>query len=423
MVAYSTRVVDRLLDRYLEGLPAVALQGPKGVGKTATAQQRVQRTIDLSDQFAREAFRAAQDPLAGLDGATLIDEWQREPGSWDQVKRAVDRGAAPGSFLIAGSSTPPGATVHSGAGRILTLRMRPLSLYERGVAVDGVSLADLLDGGKPAAAGATGVDLRTYTQEILASGFPGIRRIPADLRQDQIDAYLDATVSQEFAEQGVSVRRPATLRAWMAAYAAATATTSTYTTILDAATPGLPDKPARSTTLVYRDVLTRAFLLDPLEPWMPSRNHLKRLGQTPKHYLADPALAARLLGASEKGLLAGRATGPDVPRDGTLLGALFEHLVASSVQVYAQAARARTGHLRTQDGRHEVDLIVERDGAVLALEVKLAATVTDDDVKHLVWLREQIGEDLVDAAVISTGPDAYRRRDGIAVIPAALLVP
>ena len=112
-----------------------------------------------------------------------------------------------------------------------------------------------------------------------------------------------------------------------------------------------------------------------------------------------------------------------MPRDGTLLGALFEHLVASSVQVYGQAARARTGHLRTQDGRHEVDLIVERDGAVLALEVRLAATVTDDDVKHLLWLRAQIGEELVDAAVISTGPDADRRRDGIAVIPAALLVP
>lgn len=420
---YATRVVDRMLDRYLEGLPAVALQGPKGVGKTATAQQRVTRTIDLSDPYAREAFRAAQEPLAGLEGPTLIDEWQREPASWDQVKRAVDAGAAPGSFLIAGSSAPPGATVHSGAGRILTLRMRPLSLYERGVAVDGVSLAELLDGGEPKVAGSTAADLRTYTHEILASGLPGIRRTPEDLRQDQIDAYLDATVNQEFAEQGVSVRRPATLRAWMAAYAAATATTSTYTTILDAATPGLPDKPARSTTLVYRDVLTRAFLLDPLEPWMPSRNHLKRLGQTPKHLLADPALAARLLGASESSLLAGRSTGPDVPRDGTLLGALFEHLVAQSVQVYGQAARARTGHLRTQDGRHEVDLIVERDGAVLAFEVKLAATVTDDDVKHLIWLRDQIGDDLVDAAVISTGPDAYRRRDGIAVIPAGLLVP
>lgn len=422
-MVYSTRVVDRLLDRYLAGLPAVALQGPKGVGKTATAQQRVMRTIDLSDSYAREAFRAAQEPLAGLEGATLIDEWQREPAVWDQVKRAVDAGAAPGAFLIAGSSAPPGATVHSGAGRILTLRMRPLSLHEREIALDGVSLADLLDGGRPQITGRTGADLRTYVREILASGLPGLRRTPEDLRQDQIDAYLEATVNQEFAEQGVSVRRPATLRAWMAAYAAATATTSTYTTILDAATPGLPDKPARSTTLVYRDVLTRAFLLDPLEPWMPSRNHLKRLGQTPKHYLADPALAARLLGASENSLLAGRSVGPDVPRDGTLLGALFEHLVTQSIQVYGQAARARTGHLRTQDGRHEVDLIVERDGAVLAFEVKLAATVTDDDVKHLIWLRDQIGDDLVDAVVISTGPDAYRRRDGIAVIPAALLVP
>lgn len=81
------------------------------------------------------------------------------------------------------------------------------------------------------------------------------------------------------------------------------------------------------------------------------------------------------------------------------------------------------GHLRTQDGRHEVDLIVERDGAVVAIEVKLATTITDADVKHLLWLREQLGDDLVDAVVISTGPDAYRRRDGIAVVPAVLLGP
>jgi hypothetical protein len=113
-----------------------------------------------------------------------------------------------------------------------------------------------------------------------------------------------------------------------------------------------------------------------------------------------------------------------VPRDGTLLGHLFESLVTLSVRVYAQAGEAEVKHLRTKGGRHEVDLIVERpDGGVLALEVKLAGTVSDDDVKHLLWLRERMGRDLVDAAVVTTGGTAYRRADGVGVIPAALLGP
>ena len=107
-----------------------------------------------------------------------------------------------------------------------------------------------------------------------------------------------------------------------------------------------------------------------------------------------------------------------------MLGRLFESLVTLDVRVYAQAAECRVKHLRAYNGRHEIDLIVERDdGRVLAIEVKLGASVTDDDVKHLHWLKGQIGDDLLDAMVITTGPQAYRRSDGIGVVPAALLGP
>jgi len=149
---------------------------------------------------------------------------------------------------------------------------------------------------------------------------------------------------------------------------------------------------------------------------------LRRLASAPQHHLADPALAARLLAVDAEALLEGRSGAVSMPRDGTLLGAMFESLVALSVRVYAQANRTRVSHLRTHGGEHEVDLIVERgDGRVAALEVKLSATVKDRDVRHLAWLAERLGGDLLDAAVITTGKEAYRRRDGIAVIPAALL--
>ncbi|MFA4927951.1 MAG: DUF4143 domain-containing protein [Patulibacter sp.] len=135
-------------------------------------------------------------------------------------------------------------------------------------------------------------------------------------------------------------------------------------------------------------------------------------------------MAAQLLGVQAPTLLAGESPGPAVPRDGTLLGALFESLATLSVRTYAANAEARVGHLRTQRGRREVDLIVERaDGRVLAIEVKLARTVSSDDLRHLHWLQDELGDQVLDRVVVTTGPDAYRRDDGIAVVPLALLGP
>ncbi len=162
----------------------------------------------------------------------------------------------------------------------------------------------------------------------------------------------------------------------------------------------------------------------PVPGWNPSRNHIAKLNAAPKHQLVDSALAARLLGVSTEALLSGRSEGLRVPRDGTLLGALFESLVTLNVRVYAQSAEARVHHLRTQGGGHEIDLIVERgDHRVLAIEVKLSATVSDHDVRHLNWLKAEMGAGLLDAIVVTTGNYAYRRADGIAVVPAALLGP
>ncbi|MHB1469201.1 MAG: DUF4143 domain-containing protein, partial [Solirubrobacteraceae bacterium] len=217
--------------------------------------------------------------------------------------------------------------------------------------------------------------------------------------------------------------RPAALRAWLAAYAAATSTNAAYSTILDAATPGEGDKPVRQTASAYREHLQRIFLLDPLEAWIPAFAPLRRLTHAPKHHLVDPAIAARLVGIDRAGLL--RGAGDRVSSaTGTWLGALFESLVTQSVRVYASAAAAAVGHLRTKNGDHEIDLIVEGESlACVAIEAKLANTVDDHDVAHLNWLHRQIGERLVDRIVVYTGRFAYRRPDGIAVVPLALLGP
>jgi predicted AAA+ superfamily ATPase len=158
--------------------------------------------------------------------------------------------------------------------------------------------------------------------------------------------------------------------------------------------------------------------------WVPSLNRLARLTQAPKHHLADPALAVRLLGLGRAALLTGESGLVELPRDGSFLGAVFESLATMSVRVFAQAAEADVYHLRTQAGRRKIDVIVERDdGGIVALEVKLSPAIDDGDVTHLRWLRDQLGDRLLDAAVVSTGAQAYRRSDGIGVVPLALLGP
>ncbi len=422
MVQYRRRIIDDTLDELQPQLRALSIHGPKGIGKTATATQRAASTIDLSLAAEREIVAADPSILTRLPGPVLVDEWQRLPEVWDHVRRAVDAGSPAGHFIIAGSSAPRGAVVHSGAGRIVPMRMRPLSVAERGIETPAVSLAALLDG-KRDLDGATTHRLASYVDEITASGFPAIRALPPRERRAELDAYLDNVVQREFPEQGYPVRRPAVLRAWLAAYAAATSTTAAYSKILDAATAGLASKPAKETTIAYRDALTSLWLLDEIPAWIPSRNHLDRLGQSPKHHLADPALAARLLGLDSAALLRAEQGSANLT-EGTILGALFEHLAALSVHTYAEAVQARVAHLRTRNNTHEVDLLVQHsDGRVLGIEVKLADRVDDTDVGHLQWLRSRIDSDLIDAIVIYAGERAYRRGDGIGVVPLALLGP
>ncbi len=421
-MAYKRRIVDDELDELLNGVSAVAIEGPKAVGKTATALQRARTVHELDDPAQREI--AAADParlLAG-QGPVLIDEWQRLPASWDLVRRAVDRDPGPNRFLLTGSASPDTPATHSGAGRIIRVRMRPLSLAERGLARPTLSLGAMLRGERPDVTGQSSLTLGDYTREIVASGFPAVRHLSGRALRAHLESYINRVVDKDFQELGYSVRDPDLLLRWMRAYAAASSTTATLETVRDAATSGEGAKPSRDSVLAYRSALERLWLLDPVRAWLPSRNQIARLTRPDKHQLADPALAASLLGVTAEALLEGDDAGMEIPRDGTLLGHLFESLVTQSIRVYAQAREAEVRHLRTKNGRHEVDLIVVRpDQRVVALEVKLARTVSDDDVRHLRWLRGEIGDDLLDAAVITTGAHAYRREDGIAVVPAALM--
>jgi predicted AAA+ superfamily ATPase len=418
---YRRRVLDEVLDDLASELPAIEIFGAKGVGKTETARRRAATVIALDDPVERDLLAGDPDRVRRVDHPLLLDEWQRFPRSWDLVRRAVDDHE--GSYLLTGSSVPAEAPTHSGAGRMVSYRMRPLSLAERGIDNPTVSLSALFDGDDKID-GHTELGLPDYANEITGSGFPDLHGLSVRSRSARLEGYVHSIVQRSFPEQGLAVRKPQALRDWLTAYAAATSTTTTYQRILKAATPGDGDPPSRQTADSYRTVLEQLWLLDPLPAWQPSRNRLSRLARSPKHQLADPALAAHLLGVSASALLRGSEGSRPTLYEGALLGALFENLVAQSVQVYAQITDARVFHMRSDSGDREIDIIVEHpDGRVIAIEVKVTQNPSSRDVRHLLWLKEELGENLTDMLVITPGPWAHRREDGVAVVPAALLGP
>lgn len=415
---YGRRVVDEEISELFTSIGAIAIGGPKGVGKTTTARQHSRAELRLDRPAVAQVLSADPESLLVQPRPLLIDEWQRVPAVWDVIRRAVDEDRVGGQFLLTGSATPrEGATAHSGAGRIVRTRMRPLSFFERGISTSTVSLAELLEGGATVT-GDSEVTLTRYVQEITASGLPGVRTLPPRARRAQLTGYVQNIVDRDIPDAGVTVRNPQALLHWLRAYGAAVSTTTTYTGILDAATAGVADKPAERTTLAYRDALEQIWILDPVPAWQPIGAELGRLATTPRHQLADPALATTLLGLSDSALMRGEGG------EGNVLGNLYESLVTLSIRVLAQHSEATVSHFRDRNGDHEVDVIVANaDGSLVGIEVKLSSTVDDRDVRHLKWLRERSGERMRDAIVVHTGPAAYRRPDGIGVVPLALLGP
>lgn len=427
-MVYAPRIIDEELAALLQGLPAVALEGAKGVGKTSTAEQFAATTIRLDRSAERAVFVADRGRIDREPHPLLIDEWQRDPESWDTVRRSVDSDASPGRFILTGSANVRDARVHSGAGRIVRLRMRPLAWSERGgMEEPTVSLSSLLADPRRRVSGETSTRVHDYTSEILWSGFPGIRGFAERYRPEALRGYLDNAVMHDIPALGTVPRRPDTLRRWLRAYAAASSTTASFEAIADAV--GGESRPNRATITDYRDLLTQLWLLDEVPAWEPGGVSLKRLGRSPKHQLADPAMAASLLGVTSETLISAQSTADTDAtlrtfRDGPFLGKLFESLVTLSVRVYAEPLGFNTGHLRTRGGDHEIDVILHApDGRVVAIEVKLAESVDDRDVRHLNWLHAHLGDRVVERIVVTTGPTAYRRTDGVAVVPLSLLGP
>ena len=372
-MTYLPRIVDVELADLLEAAGAVLVEGPRASGKTATAARAAASEVLLDvDDNARRMIGA--DPAAVLLGSTprLIDEWQLEPAIWNHVRREVDRRGAPGQFILTGSAVPADDVArHTGAGRFVRLRMRPLSLYESGRSSGEISLQRLLEGAEQRAPQSE-LSVAAVAELVSAGGWPGHvgRALPGILRVNR--GYLDDISRTDVSRASGKTRASVKVGRLLRSLARSVATPVTLSRL--AADVGEAGAALKTDTVAeYLDALDRLMVVENQPAWLPHLRSRTALRQMPVRHFVDPSLAVAAL----------RATPARLTADLEFLGLLFESLAVRDLRVYAQAVDAQVFHYREKDGL-EVDAVVEAaDGRWAAFEIKLGERWVDDGARNL----------------------------------------
>jgi hypothetical protein len=408
MTKYRERAADRLIAELLGELPALLIVGPRATGKTTTASRHAATLVRLDRPAEAAAFRADPDSaLRGLAEPVLLDEWQAVPEVLGAVKRAVDTDARPGRYLLTGSARADlDAPTWPGTGRLVRVPLYGMTVAEREGRPARAPFIDRLVRDDVPAVPRTAPDLRGYVELALQSGFPEpALALSGRTRARWLESYIDQLVTRD-ATQVAGPRDPARLRRYLDAYALSSAGIVEDKTLFEAA--GLN----RKTALGYEQLLVNLMVIDRVPAW--SSNRLKRLIRSPKRYLVDAALLAGALGPDADAIL----------RDGDLLGRVLDTFVAAHVraELAISELRPRLYHLRQEQGRHELDLLVELSARrIIGVEVKASAAPRADDARQLAWLRDELGTRFVRGVVFHTGPRAFELGERIVALPIAAL--
>ncbi|MEZ4424989.1 MAG: DUF4143 domain-containing protein [Gemmatimonadota bacterium] len=416
---YRPRITDDEIRRRLSAAGGVVVEGPKACGKTATARHHAESEVLLDvDATARTAI--GFDPALVLDGPTprLIDEWQVAPEIWNHVRRTIDDRQAPGQFILTGSAVASDDTIrHTGAGRLTRVRLRPMSLYELDASSGALSVGALLREEQEQGARST-LEPEALFELVAIGGWPGhLTRTPSNALQANRD-YLDEIRRTDVRRVDEVNRDPERVGRFLRSYARNVATQASMATI--AADTGGADGPLKDVTaLEYADALTRLFIIEEQPAWAPHLRSRSILRTSSKRHFVDPSLAAAAL----------RAGPEQLRRDLELFGLLFESLVIRDLRIYAQAAEASVLHYRDNTGL-EIDAIITTPaGAWIALEVKLGGdTAIEEAANNLVKLRDRVdtqrcGDPAALGVVVGSGTYAYRREDGVWVLPIGVCGP
>lgn len=417
---YLPRLIDTAVTDYLRAFGAVVIEGPKWCGKTWTSRQHCTSEFFLGDPDGnfQNKHLAEISPRTVLTGTPprLLDEWQEVPTLWDAVRSEVDDRNAKGQFILTGSATPNRKGIlHSGAGRIGRLRMRPMSLFEAGFSSGIVSLAKLCRGElAPAITGE--VELLRLAQYIVRGGWPGNLTVPEPQAGLMAMEYLNAILENDvYRLNGVklNVHKMRLLLKSLARNESTVATNKTLKNDIRAADAEDVDD---DTITTYLDIFRRLFLLDNQLPFAPGARSSIRIKQAEKRHLADPSLACALLKLSPAGLI----------QDLETFGLLFEALCERDLRIYANSFGGELYHYRDYKD-NEIDAIIELpDHSWCGVEIKLGASQIDKAAKNLLTINEKIKKAngtpaSVLIVVCGLANAAYRRSDGVWVVPITAL--
>ena len=417
---YMPRVIDSTVERYLSTFGAVCIEGPKWCGKTWTSSFHSRSEIligDPANNFQNRAL-AELSPALVLEGDSprLIDEWQEVPPLWDAVRYAVDQRGKKGQFILTGSATPKRKGIlHSGAGRIGKIRMRPMSLYESGDSSGKVSLEALCSG--TLTAGITGeVDLRALAKMVVRGGWPGNLRTPdADISLLPTE-YLNAVIDDDVYRIDGVKRDVTKMRLLLRSLARNESTTSTNRTLKNDIKEMDAEDIDVETVALYLDIFERLFLTDNQRPFATKIRSSIRVKQTEKRHFSDPSLACALLRATPEKLIGDLET----------FGFLFEALCERDLKIYAESFGAQLYHYQDYAG-NEIDAVIElADGNWCAFEIKLGANKIDEAAANLLHIRNGIAKEggkipAVLCVVCGLSNAAYQRPDGVFVVPITAL--
>lgn len=418
---YRPRLIDRQVCEYLSTFGAVCIEGPKWCGKTWTASFHAKSEIYIGNPANNFQNRqlAELSPALVLEGEPprLIDEWQEVPPLWDAVRYHVDQSGKKGQFILTGSATPNHKGIlHSGAGRIAKLRMRPMSLYESGDSCGKVSLEKLCHGELDAAL--TGeVDLKNLIELIIRGGWPGSIGLPIERAALLPTEYLNAVVDDDVYRIDGVKRDTSKMRLLLRSLARNESATVTNKTLKNDVKSMDDEDIDANTVASYLDIFKRLFITDNQPPFSANIRSSVRLKQAEKRHFADPSLACALLKATPSGLLGDLET----------LGFLFEALCERDLRIYAESFGASLYHYQDYKNQ-EIDAVIELpDGQWSAFEIKLGANQIDTAAASLLEIKRQIeeepkGKPPVALCVLCGMSNAtYRRPDGVYVVPITAL--
>lgn len=414
---YLPRLVDDLLIEELEAFGAVLITGPKWCGKTTTGLNQANSTIFLQNPDEREQNLKLADVKPSLllegDNPRLIDEWQDAPQLWDAVRFSVDQRGETGLYILTGSTTVDESLIaHSGTGRISRLKMRTMSLFESGDSNGDVSISELLIGEDIASKSHHSIE--DIAELIVGGGWPVSVNKSIDVKQRQVAGYCNSIINTEISTADGIERDSDKIYQVLRSYSRHISTQVTIKTITSDVTENF-DSINRKTVGEYLEALRKIFVVEDLKAWSPKLRSKTVISQSPTRHFVDPAIAAYFLDANPKDLL----------NDLETMGLLFESLVIRDLRIYAESIGGRVYHYRDHSGQEADAILHFKGGNWAAIEVKLGNKAIDEGAESLKRLANKIDQESMNKpsflAVITGTGYAYRREDGVYVIPIGCL--